>query len=827
MPKISGLDPGTVATGSELIPVVQNGATVKLTAEQILAGVTGEPIVILCTGQSNFVQRPAHSWTPAVNVSSWNYSDVDGNVGTAYASIPSSTINLPERIGSVIAENYPNRPVYVIGIAIGSQSIAQWMTGAAAPDMYANITANITPALAAAGVSKIDAFFWYQGETASSAPELYVANFNTVMTRFRAETWFPDSTPITIFSIAPTSISGNIYTDAQNAALQACIRAEPDLRRMVYTGILPASAWADTLHPSGSGSFDMGRMAADAYLNGETHQPILNPLTGVQNNASLGRPAFRNLIRNGDMTVNPWRNGTSFSSVADGTTLIDNFTWVQSGAGVVDILKTADAPTIAQAGIFTQHCLHVDVTTADASIGGVDYYGIQGTISGLDSSFLGFGQTGAKNIVISFWVKATITGNYFVATENSAQNRSYPSQFTVNATDTWEFKRVVISGDTSGTWLYTSGVGLRVFWTIASSDTYLFTPEVWTTGDVRVGNATRANGMSSTSNNFKLALMQVEEGLYPSAFDRVQSPLLTFLDVSGPITATSNSASALAVGRLGATTPAFQIDASAATSITGLKVTSQAAGNGVNLTAIGETNAPLIVNAAGSGTINFGTVSTGVINFYRSTAYQGSSSGATLIVAAAVASGTWTLPAATDTFVGKATTDAFTNKTFDSAATGNVLKVSGVTVSSGQYPGETTTGSATAGNVGELIQSNIAVGSAVSLTTATPANLTSISLTAGDWDVSLNAYINPAATTSVSAILASISQTSAVRDTTTGGAASDQRFTSVVTAAPMSILVGPLRISLSGTTTVYAVVQSNFSVSTNSTYGLLRARRVR
>lgn len=61
--------------------------------------------------------------------------------------------------------------------------------------------------------------------------------------------------------------------------------------------------------------------------------------------------------------------------------------------------------------------------------------------------------------------------------------------------------------------------------------------------------------------------------------------------------------------------------------------------------------------------------------------FVGSSSGTTTLQSAAAASGTLTLPAATDTLVGKATTDTFTNKTFDTAGTGNVLRINGTQVS--------------------------------------------------------------------------------------------------------------------------------------------------
>jgi len=58
----------------------------------------------------------------------------------------------------------------------------------------------------------------------------------------------------------------------------------------------------------------------------------------------------------------------------------------------------------------------------------------------------------------------------------------------------------------------------------------------------------------------------------------------------------------------------------------------------------------------------------------------GTTSGSTVLDATAVASGTLTLPAATDTLVGKATTDTFTNKTFDTAGTGNSFSISGAAV---------------------------------------------------------------------------------------------------------------------------------------------------
>lgn len=205
-------------------------------------------------------------------------------------------------------------------------------------------------------------------------------------------------------------------------------------------------------------------------------------------------------------------------------------------------------------------------------------------------------------------------------------------------------------------------------------------------------------------------------------------------------------------------------------------------------------------------------------------AVAGTTSGSTVLNATAVASGTLTLPAATDTLVGKATTDILTNKTLNSTGTGNVLQVSNVTVSAGQYPGETTTGSATAGNVGELISSTVLQGSAVSLTTATPANITSISLTAGDWDVWGSIAIVPASTVTI--FEGWISTTSATVPTFPNNGAITLMQLAFASATQQIIPVGRERISISGTTTVFLSASMTFA-STCTGYGFIGARRAR
>lgn len=101
----------------------------------------------------------------------------------------------------------------------------------------------------------------------------------------------------------------------------------------------------------------------------------------------------------------------------------------------------------------------------------------------------------------------------------------------------------------------------------------------------------------------------------------------TSLAYSTTLTGTSTNASALAVGRQGATNPVLQIDASTATVATGIKIKGAAAAGGVAVSAITSgTNENLTIDAAGSGTITLAGTSTGAITLARATNITGNTS---------------------------------------------------------------------------------------------------------------------------------------------------------------------------------------------------------
>ncbi len=85
--------------------------------------------------------------------------------------------------------------------------------------------------------------------------------------------------------------------------------------------------------------------------------------------------------------------------------------------------------------------------------------------------------------------------------------------------------------------------------------------------------------------------------------------------VTGALTVTSSSATALAVGLAGATNPVLKVNAATGSQATGLQVTGAAAAGGLAVAVISSgTNEALTIDAKGSGTVTIGGTSTGSVN---------------------------------------------------------------------------------------------------------------------------------------------------------------------------------------------------------------------
>jgi|TARA_B100000282_G_scaffold268552_1_gene221470 hypothetical protein len=216
----------------------------------------------------------------------------------------------------------------------------------------------------------------------------------------------------------------------------------------------------------------------------------------------------RNIIINGNMIVSQ-RNGTTATAVT-GTSqyTLDRI----KGSNSTDAAFTIAQSSVAPDGF--ANSLKVDVTTADASLDAGHYGQLVYLVEAQDLQQLAFGTSGAKDCILSFYVRSNKTGNYGVAvlqSDNASKQVSF--QYTINSADTWERKSFVIPGDTSGVINNDNGAGFDIHIGLGAGTTY-------TSGSLRSSFTSFANGdlyaglgvnlFDSTSNEWYITGIQLE-----------------------------------------------------------------------------------------------------------------------------------------------------------------------------------------------------------------------------------------------------------------------------------------------------------------------------
>jgi hypothetical protein len=181
------------------------------------------------------------------------------------------------------------------------------------------------------------------------------------------------------------------------------------------------------------------------------------------------------------------------------------------------------------------------------------------------------------------------------------------------------------------------------------------------------------------------------------------------------------------------------------------------------------------------------------------------------------------------TISGATITTGSINNTPIGATTANTGRFTTVVATSTITPsttsgivGTTLADSANAGSLGEFIT---ATGTGVSATNGAATNVTSISLTAGDWDVWGSVQCVAAGSTIIQACFGSVSTVSATHPAAPnyGGMAGMS-----LSAGSLVTVTTPMqRINVSTTTTVFLVGSTNFTTSTETYTGSIWARRRR
>ena len=188
---------------------------------------------------------------------------------------------------------------------------------------------------------------------------------------------------------------------------------------------------------------------------------------------------LRNYLIDGDFTQ--WLERTSIVLGEEGDQKFTSTLMRYEKTGDVEYTasRSTDVPTAAQSGHQSKYSLKM-LNSGDngGTVGVSDYSRLTYTITGSDYASLHGGQ----DLILSFWVKSSMTGTYVVGFRNgqAPPERAMPMEYTISAANTWEKKNIAFTTDATGTWYFDEiNAGLKIHWGLLSGDDFDGTSETW------------------------------------------------------------------------------------------------------------------------------------------------------------------------------------------------------------------------------------------------------------------------------------------------------------------------------------------------------------
>ena len=123
----------------------------------------------------------------------------------------------------------------------------------------------------------------------------------------------------------------------------------------------------------------------------------------------------------------------------------------------------------------------------------------------------GFGTSGAKQLVLSFYVKSSLTGTFGVTIQSYTNSRSIVNTYTINSANTWERKTIVITADTNSAWVASTAVHMEIGFDLGEgTDRGSNTLNTWAGGQSGYGYDSGIKFFSQSSATWQITGVQLE-----------------------------------------------------------------------------------------------------------------------------------------------------------------------------------------------------------------------------------------------------------------------------------------------------------------------------